>query len=64
MTDEEMKTIITEKVHVVASDYSYDGWLMSAFPKRSGEWRCVVEDSNGRLFIHNARQLHVENEPE
>lgn len=46
------------KVHVTASDYEYDGWLTSAFTKkRGGGIRYVVEDENGRLFIHNAKQI-------
>lgn len=44
-------------VRVTANDYSYDGWLVSVFPKRSRQLRCVVEDANGRLFVHNAAQL-------
>lgn len=44
-------------VTVKAADYSYDGWLVSVFPKRSMQMRCVLEDANGRLFIHNARQI-------
>lgn len=44
-------------VRVVASDYRYDGWLVTAFAKRSGKLRCVVEDIHGRLFIHNSSQL-------
>jgi hypothetical protein len=47
-------------VHVTGSDYSYDGWLVAFFAKRSGAIRYVVEDINGRLFIHNAKQLGVE----
>jgi hypothetical protein len=49
------------KVRVTANDYSYDGWLVSIFRKRrSGLVRYIVEDDNGRLFIHNAKQLGVE----
>jgi hypothetical protein len=62
MTDEEMiayngRAIEKNPVHVKANDYRYDGWLVSAFSKRSGQWRCVVEDDDGRLFIHNAGQI-------
>lgn len=45
------------KVLVKAKDYSYEGWLVANFHKRSGEQRCVVEDENGRLFIHNLNQM-------
>lgn len=44
-------------VRVTASDYAYDGWLVAVFQKRRGGCRAVVEDENGRLFIHNAGQL-------
>ena len=44
-------------VRVQASDYAYDGWLTTLIVKRSGAIRCVVEDSCGRLFIHNAAQV-------
>ena len=60
MTEDEMlreHSVPFAPVTVKASDYSYDGWLVSVFPKRSHQLRCVVEDANGRLFIHNASQL-------
>jgi hypothetical protein len=51
------------EVHVTANDYSYDGWIVARFPKRkSGQIRYVVEDENGRLFIHNEQQLKVGND--
>lgn len=58
MDDASMKNLNTQQVvRVTANDYAYDGWLLSVYQKRSGAWRCVVEDVNGRLFIHNAGQL-------
>lgn len=61
MTDEELLKIAAapqwQRVIVKASDYSYEGWLVSVFNKRRHQVRCVVEDDNGRLFIHNAAQL-------
>lgn len=61
MTDEELlKADATPqwcRVLVKASDYSYEGWLVAVFNKRRHQLRCVVEDDNGRLFIHNAGQL-------
>lgn len=46
------------KVTIKGGDYSYEGWIVSAFKKRrSDETRIVVEDDNGRLFIHNPRQI-------
>lgn len=44
-------------VLVKGGDYTYDGRVVSVFYKMRGEARCVVEDSFGRLFIHNAGQL-------
>jgi hypothetical protein len=44
-------------VRVTSNDYAYDGWLVAAFQKRDGAWRCIVEDANRRLFIHSANQL-------
>ena len=44
-------------VQVTANDYAYEGFLVSVFYKRTGAIRCVIEDSNGRLFIHNAKQI-------
>jgi hypothetical protein len=44
-------------ITVVAADYSYNGKIVSVFRKTSKAVRAVVEDDNGRLFIHNAKQL-------
>lgn len=62
MTEEEMIGFLGRRVElntvtVTANDYSYEGVVVSVFAKRKGVWRCVVEDGNGRLFIHNAGQL-------
>ena len=62
MTDDELLAIDAEpqwvQVEVAGGDYRYWGWVVSVFSKRrKGQVRCVVEDSNGRLFIHNAGQL-------
>ncbi len=46
-----------DRVRVQANDYTYEGWIVSIFAKRSGQVRCVVEDEHGRLFIHNSRQV-------
>lgn len=47
-------------VHITANDYEYDGYLAAVFRKRSGAVRYIVEDDKGRLFVHNAKQLGVE----
>ena len=45
------------RVTVIARDYSYEGWLVGVVIKRSGTIRYVLEDDNGRLFIHNEKQI-------
>lgn len=45
------------KVKVKGGDYTYEGWIVAMFNKRSGAVRYVVEDANGRLFIHNGEQI-------
>ena len=63
MTNEEIQKLPAfTYVRVTASDYAYNGFFVKAFQKRprglsTGAWRCVVEDANGRLFIHNPAQL-------
>lgn len=62
MTDEEMSRLWNGRheppVHV--KDYAYDGWMVACFTECNGQWRCVVEDRDGRLSIHNASQLTAE----
>lgn len=65
MTDEQMCEHFEKRPNdplvIRGGDYIYGGWLVSTFRKRhKGVWRCVVEDMNGRLFIHNASQLSTE----
>jgi hypothetical protein len=45
------------RVCVKAKDYSYYGEVVGMAVKRSGLVRFVVEDENGRLFIHSAENL-------
>ena len=45
------------RLTVIATDYSYEGWLVGVVIKRSCAIRCVVENDNGRLFIHNEKQI-------
>jgi hypothetical protein len=44
-------------VTVTARDYHYEGRLAGVVWKASGAIRYVIEDAQGRLFIHNAEQL-------
>ncbi len=55
----EVKGVVQEtgcNVQVIANDYTYSGYLACALRKRKGAIRFVIEDSEGRLFIHNALQ--------
>lgn len=45
------------KVEKVGGDYRFEGEVVAAFCKLSGEFRYVVEDDRGVLFIFNGRQL-------
>ena len=45
------------RLTVTGNDYSYEGWVAGVVIKRSGAIRYVIEDDNGRLFIHNATQI-------
>jgi hypothetical protein len=45
-------------VEVRGGDYTYTGILVSVFKKRRHDFvRMVVEDDQGRLFIHNPSQV-------
>jgi hypothetical protein len=45
-------------------DYSFEGWVVAAYQKRSGVWRYVVEDSRGMNMIMNGRQIARRPEPD
>lgn len=55
--DEALNLPSTPLVEVHGNDYSYKGVVVSVFDKISGAIRVVVEDDNGRLFIHNPQQI-------
>ena len=59
MTVEEMIVAASkdQRVKVTGGDYTYEGNVVASFTKLKGAARCVVEDDNGRLFIHNADNL-------
>jgi hypothetical protein len=70
MTDGDMKRLLDYvafvpiPVTVKANDYAYDGWLIGGGEKRHGEFRVMVEDSFGRIYIHNCGQVRVRDEAE
>jgi hypothetical protein len=45
------------RVRVQGNDYAYNGEVVAMVVKCSGAVRYVVEDENGRLFIHNGKQI-------
>jgi hypothetical protein len=51
---------MTANVRVQGSDYAYAGELVGMAIKKSGAIRYIVEDHNGRLFVHNGKQLGLE----
>ena len=50
---------VDEKVQKVGGDYQFKGFIVAAFPKRSGAYRYVVEDDRGILHIFSAKQLEI-----
>ena len=46
-----------DRVQKTGGDYSFEGVVVSAFAKRSGAMRYVVEDDRGLLFIFNRQSL-------
>ena len=47
----------TDKVRKGGGDYTFEGWVMAAFQKRSGAWRYAVENMDGVLHIFGGHQL-------
>lgn len=45
------------KVAKRSGDYTFFGWIVAIFKKRSGQIRYVVEDERGLLLIMNEQQL-------
>ncbi len=52
---------VGDEVEKVGGDYSFSGWIVSKFTKRTGATRFVVEDSRGLLFIFNETNLQLIN---
>ncbi len=48
---------VGDRVCKLGGDYTFDGVVVSAFLKRSGQVRYVVEDDRGLLFIFNEQSL-------
>lgn len=48
----------------IGGDYSYEGWVVGAYQKRSGVWRYVVEDTRGLNMIVNGRQIVHREQPD
>ena len=52
-----MQFKIGDQVEKTSGDYRFRGEVVSVFRKISGVERCVVENTDGMLFIFNERQL-------
>lgn len=48
---------ITDKVKKVTGDYTFEGQIAAAFPKRDGSKRLVVEDDRGALHVYSEKNL-------
>lgn len=53
-----MKT--RDYVKKVGGDYTFEGFVVAVFTKKSGIERVVVEDDRGILHIFNPKQLEVD----
>jgi hypothetical protein len=52
-----MTILIGDKVIKIGGDYRFDGVVVAAFKKLSGQERFVVEDDRGVLHIFSATNL-------
>lgn len=50
-------------VYKNTGDYTFRGIIVAVFQKLGGEWRVVVENTEGILMILNERQLVRAKEP-
>lgn len=48
-----------DRVTKITGDYSFDGVVVSAFPKENGQERFVVEDDRGALHIYSEQNLRL-----
>ena len=48
---------VGDRVAKLEGDYTFHGYVVAKFQKRSGVWRFVVEDDRGLLFIFSDKQL-------
>lgn len=55
---------VGEYVTKFGGDYSFEGWVVAAYQKRSGVWRYVIEDSRGMNMIMNGSQIAKAHEPD
>jgi len=57
MTDGAYKHEVGDPVQKTKGDYTFYGWVVSTFKKRTGTKRIVVENAEGILHIFNEDQL-------
>lgn len=55
---------VGDYVEKSGGDYTFEGWILSIFQKRSGVWRCNVEDLRGVVHIFNLKQLAKKDAPQ
>lgn len=48
---------VDDPVRKVGGDYTFEGWVVAKFNKRSGAVRYVVEDDRGVLHVYSAKNL-------
>lgn len=50
---------VGDPVQKVGGDYTFEGWVVAAFTKRSGAVRFVVEDDRGVLHVYSQKNLEL-----
>ena len=50
---------VGDKVSKVGGDYTFDGTVVSIFPKLSGATRVVVEDDRGVLHVYSEKNIKL-----
>lgn len=63
MNDEKI-FLVGNLVSKTSGDYKFDGVVVAAFQKTSGQTRYVVEDDRGILHIFSAKNLKFREENE
>jgi hypothetical protein len=62
--DDVQRFHVGDYVGKFGGDYTFQGWVVSAYQKRSGVWRYVIEDDRGMNMIMNGRQIDRRPQPD